>query len=346
MKESLSNVNPVKLLESHLRRFHPTAFITVVAVIISLLLIRSLFQKESAIDHYFDVACLLVSLSSFVAVVLCFLYLEAQRQANEAIALLEAKSLEAQEQKNIALQSSKMSALGEMVAGMAHEINTPLAAIKMFLSEALYEIENNKTGDTTVVVNFLHKSDATIDRVSKIIKGLRTFSRSGDADPFQNYSVQEAIEDAMILCGDRFNSEGVELRWEIPAETIPIECRPVEITQVLLNLMGNALDAVGKLEEKWIELNVSQTPDFVQMRVTDSGPGIDPLILEKIFQPFFTTKDVGKGTGIGLSVSMGIARSHNGRLFIDPGHVNTSFVIEIPKRQGLQIEDLSLEGII
>ncbi|KYG63609.1 hypothetical protein AZI87_14530 [Bdellovibrio bacteriovorus] len=345
MKEFLSDVNPVRSIVPQLRRIHPNALITVVALFIFTILTASLFHKESFLNHLFDVICLLVALCSIVAISLCHLYLESQKHAAQTIAVLESKSQELQEQKTIALQSAKMSALGEMVAGMAHEINTPLAAIKMFLSEALYEIENNKA-DNSTLIGYLHKSDATIDRISKIIKGLRTFARSGETDPFQPYSVQEAIEDAMILCGDRFNTEGVELRWEIPAETIPIECRPVEITQVLLNLMGNALDAVGKLDQKWIELNVSQTPDFVQMRVTDSGPGIDPLVLDKIFQPFFTTKDVGKGTGIGLSISMGIAKGHNGRLFIDPGHVNTSFVIEIPKRQNLQIEDLSLEGII
>ncbi|WP_291516129.1 ATP-binding protein [Bdellovibrio sp. ArHS] len=324
---------------------HPTAILIIIALIVSALLIQSLFVREALIDYIFDALCILMIICSFISLALCLLYFEVQGHVRKNIAALESKTRELQEQKGLALQSAKMSALGEMVAGMAHEINTPLAAIKMFLSEAIYELDHNKS-DSTTVINYLHKSDMTIDRISKIIKGLKTFSRSGEADPFQTYSVQEAIEDAMILCGDRFNVDGVDLRWEIPAETITIECRPVEITQVLLNLMGNALDAVSKLEQKWIELNVSHTPDFVQMRVTDSGPGIDPLLLEKIFQPFFTTKDVGKGTGIGLSVSMGIARGHNGRLFIDPGHVNTSFVIEIPKRQGLRVEDLSLEGVI
>lgn len=229
-----------------------------------------------------------------------------------------------------------MSALGEMVGGIAHEINTPLAAIKMFLGEAISELEKGTTADPLTLANYLHKSDATIDRIAKIIKGLRTFARSGELDPFQEFSVQEAIEDALILCGDRFKNEGVELNWEIPASTIMIECRPIEITQVLLNLLGNALDAVSKLEKKWVLLHVSDTPDFIQMRVTDSGSGIDPEILDKIFQPFFTTKEIGKGTGIGLSISVGIIKGHNGRLFVDPGQLNTSFVIEIPKRQSLE----------
>ena len=282
-----------------------------------------------------------------MAIILCYLYLQSRKEREDSINnVLESSSFEISEQKNIALQASKMSALGEMVAGIAHEINTPLSAIKLFLSEAITELENNKEIDKTAVLNYLHKSDATIERIAKIIKGLRTFSRSGELDPFQNYSVQEAIEDALILCGDRFTTDGVELIWKIPPETISIECRPVEVTQVLLNLVGNAIDATAGLPERWVDLQVSQTPDFVQFRVTDSGPGIDPIILDKIFQPFFTTKEIGKGTGIGLSISMGIIKGHGGRLFVDPGSINTCFVVEIPKKQGLETELLSLEGVI
>lgn len=288
------------------------------------------------IDTYFYIMCILAMMGSTLAIVLAYLYLQAQHEVEESQDV----------QKNIALQASKMSALGEMAAGIAHEINTPLCAIKMFLGEAISELEKGTACNSLELATYLHKSDATIDRIAKIIKGLRTFARSGELEPFQSYSVQEAIEDALILCGDRFHTENVELNWEIPPETLMIECRPVEIIQVLLNLMGNALDAVSSLQERWVRLQVTHTPDFVQFRVTDSGPGIDPIILDKIFQPFFTTKDIGKGTGIGLSISMGIVKGHNGRLFVDPGALNTCFVIEIPKKQGMEAEILSLEGVI
>ncbi|QDK45192.1 hypothetical protein DOM22_08495 [Bdellovibrio sp. ZAP7] len=307
----------------------------------------SIKKQQLPVDAVFDVVVLLTILFSAMTLLCSIVILKIQKSIQASIhKMSEAANLELNEQKNIALQAAKMSALGEMVGGIAHEINTPLAAIKMFLNEAISELEKGEQSDKDALADYVHKSDATIDRIAKIIKGLKTFARAGELDPFTEFSVQECIEDAVILCEDRFKSESVDLRWKIPASTIVIECRPTEITQVLLNLMNNALDAVSKLSEKWVTVQVDDTPDFVQFRVTDSGAGIAPEYLEKIFHPFFTTKEIGKGTGIGLSISVGIIKSHNGRLFIDPGDLNTSFVIEIPKKQTLEIELSELQGSI
>ena len=109
-----------------------------------------------------------------------------------------------------------------------------------------------------------------------------------------------------------------------------VVCRPSEISQVLMNLLGNSFDAVESQELKWVTLTVDQNEGKVNLAVTDSGKGVDTAIVQKIMDPFFTTKGIGRGTGIGLSISKGIAENHNGTLSLDTKSKVTRFVLEIP----------------
>jgi two-component system sensor histidine kinase DctS len=110
-----------------------------------------------------------------------------------------------------------------------------------------------------------------------------------------------------------------------------LECRAVQISQVLLNLINNACDAISSLNEKWILINAIERNNLIEISVTNSGPKIPAHIREKLMQPFFTTKEVGMGTGLGLSLSKTIAEAHGGRLYLDLGAENTRFVLELPK---------------
>jgi C4-dicarboxylate-specific signal transduction histidine kinase len=116
----------------------------------------------------------------------------------------------------------------------------------------------------------------------------------------------------------------------VAVEDGQVNCRPTQLSQVLLNLLSNAFDAVSALSEKWVRLTVTQEEQKLIIKVIDSGNGIPSDIAEKIMQPFFTTKVIGKGTGLGLSISRGIIESHEGALFYDPSEKNTTFVIELP----------------
>jgi len=116
-------------------------------------------------------------------------------------------------------------------------------------------------------------------------------------------------------------------------EDLCFEGREVEISQVVLNLLSNASDAIETLSDKWIKLSVFSRQDFVEIHITDSGDGIRPEIRKKIFQPFFTTKAIGRGTGMGLSISSGIIQKHRGELQIDSQNPNTCFIIRLPKKQ-------------
>jgi len=111
---------------------------------------------------------------------------------------------------------------------------------------------------------------------------------------------------------------------------IEIECRSVEISQVFLNLINNAADAIRDLDQKWIAVEATVKNNMLEIRLTDSGKGIEPEIAVKMMQPFFTTKPVDQGTGLGLSISSGIIEEHRGRLWLDDEASNTSFVFQVP----------------
>ncbi len=114
-----------------------------------------------------------------------------------------------------------------------------------------------------------------------------------------------------------------------------IQCRESEIAQVLFNLLINACQAEEQLSERWVTLNCEEEDEKIRIVVKDSGPGIPTDIRQKIFQPFFTTKDIGQGTGLGLSVSVGLVEGHNGQLWLDDKEQNTTFIVQLPKLQSL-----------
>lgn len=122
-------------------------------------------------------------------------------------------------------------------------------------------------------------------------------------------------------------------------EGLEVECRPTQISQVILNLLNNAHDAIGSLEEKWVMVSVTEIENDIEIRVTDSGSGIPEHVRMKIMEPFFTTKPVGKGTGLGLSVSLGILKAHRGSLVVDTESKNTCFVLRFPRLQPMKEEN-------
>jgi C4-dicarboxylate-specific signal transduction histidine kinase len=132
------------------------------------------------------------------------------------------------------------------------------------------------------------------------------------------------------LCREKFAYAGIDVG--VPEDDLEIEvkCVPEQIGQVLLNLLSNSYDAVKSLETKWVKIEIERSGEFVVLRVTDSGSGISEAIQKKLMQPFFTTKTVGQGTGIGLSISRGIAEKHGGSLEYDPASQQTSFRLKLP----------------
>jgi PAS domain S-box-containing protein len=238
------------------------------------------------------------------------------------------------EQRAQLANSSKFSALGEMAGGIAHEINTPLATISL-VTDQLKDLLQDDSPDLRLAQRMTDRIHATTQRIARIISALGSFSRNGATDPFVEISVRKIVDDVILLCGEKMKHGLVELQVAEIAPDLTLECRPVEISQILLNLLNNSYDAVSSHKTKWILIGVKDLGSSIQISVTDSGPGIPSEIREKLFQPFFTTKDVGKGTGIGLSISKKIAEEHNGTLKLtsNPLHEKeTCFALTLPKK--------------
>lgn len=228
------------------------------------------------------------------------------------------------------LQSSKMAALGEMSSAMAHEINNPLTIIVGKSRQIEKALMDKNIYDETIK-GHLDKINKTVDRISKIIQGLRSFSRSGENDPMLAESLNKIVQETIILCNEKFKMNGVEIIFK-PTSDFVIRCRATQLSQVFLNLLNNSYDAIQNLPEKWIHISAEKRADgkTLVIRFADSGNGIDADIQPRIMQPFFTTKDIGKGTGLGLSISKGIIEDHLGIFYYDPEAKNTTFVIQLP----------------
>jgi PAS domain S-box-containing protein len=234
-----------------------------------------------------------------------------------------------EESRSQLLSASKMSALGEMAGGVAHEINTPLAIIQMRADQILDGLSEEPL-DKELFRNALNAIDLTVKRIGKIVYGLRSFARDGSNDPLSPHMVSSIVEDTFSLCREKFSSHGVKLDFIHTKDTL-ISCRPGEISQVLLNLINNSYDAVQNLPDQWVKVELTEDQTMVRIKVSDSGSGIPMEVQQKMMHPFFTTKEIGKGTGLGLSISRGIMKNHGGSLYIDNSVPNTTFCLELPK---------------
>jgi len=221
-----------------------------------------------------------------------------------------------------------MASLGQMAAGIAHEVNNPITIIHG-TAGLLKKAAQTPNRDQEKIVNGLERIEKTALRISRIIKGLRMFSRSGENDPATPTPLSEILEETLDLCRERFKDYAIDLRiGSIP--NVAIRCRPTQISQVLLNLLNNSFDAVSRGQEKWVRMDFESDSARVRISVTDSGPGLPEETQRRLMEPFFTTKEPGKGTGLGLSISRGIVEEHGGTLTYERENRNTCFSITLP----------------
>jgi len=228
--------------------------------------------------------------------------------------------------------SAKFAALGEMAGGIAHEINTPLAIIQG-LADELLDMAEDGGFDRGDVLRLNDEITTTVERVSKIISGLRAFARDGRKDEPDRVTLEALASETLALCRENLEVLGIPLELSGSAGGVLVSCRSTQIVQILLNLLNNARDAVAGTPSPRIELRMdrSDDDDEAQLSVIDSGPGIPPQLRERIMEPFFTSKPVGEGTGIGLSIAKGLAEDNGGTLTLDVEHPNTCFVLRLPR---------------
>jgi len=228
-------------------------------------------------------------------------------------------------------QASRLSSLGAMAGGIAHEINNPVTIIMGMLKMTIKELASDKPLNREKVSGILEKARQYTERISKIVKGIRALSRDGSRDPFIQSKVQDIVDNTFGLCEASIQTNSIQLSYDLEDPDMVIDCRPVQISQVLLNLINNSLDAIGDKKDPWIHVSVKKFNDeLIEFSVTDSGEGIPENIANQLMQPFFTTKGAGKGTGLGLSISQEIIKAHFGKFALDRDFPNTRFYLQIP----------------
>ncbi len=260
-------------------------------------------------------------------------------QLNETLeARVEERTAELRDTQAQLIQAEKMKSLGQLVAGVAHELNNPIGFVHanlQLLDEYVRKLTlgQRSESDTRQVQEALEKllrrSREGTERVKKIVQDLRTFSRMDQAE-LQDADLHEEIDRTLALMEPRFKN-GIRVERDYGA--LPrVRCYPGQLNQVFLNLLMNACDAIESQKRPGsIRISTRRTPEGVRLEFEDDGPGIAEEAKGRLFDPFFTTKAVGQGTGLGLSLSHGIVERHGGRIQAEssPGR-GARFAIELP----------------
>ena len=235
-----------------------------------------------------------------------------EKFANELESRVENRTRELRQTQKELVQAAKLAALGQMSAGLSHELNQPLTAIKAYAENAVKLLDRGKTepaGRNLEVISDL------ISRMSDIIRHLKTFAResSGKLSPVD---LNMVIDDTLRFMGARLERERIILQYAPVSEPVMIEADPQRLQQVLVNLIGNAMDAMRDGKDKYLTIRTVVEGDMSRLYIADSGPGVSVDPPDRIFDPFFTTKEVGEGLGLGLSISYNIVKDFNGLLSV------------------------------
>jgi len=240
---------------------------------------------------------------------------------------LDVSAQEIDEQKM--LQTTQLAILGEISATIAHEIRNPLTVISGNAEVMILQI--NKMNEGRIFLPRLEKIKQMSERIVNIVKNVRRMYHSGETEPLMNCRVAEVIDDATSFCTQKCLEYSIELKVEQEDEHIVVNGKPLMLSQAILNLMHNAIDAVRVLEEKWIKIEVLDSLDSVQISVIDSGSGISPDVLKHVGQPFYTTKSAGNGNGLGVNLAKRVVEDHGGTFKYDTKSSYTKFDLILPK---------------
>ncbi len=250
-------------------------------------------------------------------------------ETSKLFAALEHMIISIQEQRRLEqmlMVSEKMSSIGKLATGIAHEINNPLATATIGLQTLRTLQTDNSCSDTDRLLSSIEKG---LDRAATIARELLVFSRE-DSTHFMSINLQEVLESALTFVEHKFGGILVQQKWE---KQLPEICGdPIKLEQAFVNVLGNAIDAIISGDGKIIISGFSDGADVV-VTVEDSGCGIPEAVMPKIFDPFFTTKDIGQGTGLGLSTCYNIIIKHGGNIEIaSKENHGTSVTVRIPMK--------------
>jgi len=255
--------------------------------------------------------------------------MQKHQELREAYVELEKKTTELQNTQQTLVQAGKMAALGELAAGIAHELNQPLTGIRGYAQE-LQVIMKDAPEDLR---GHLGEIVSGADKMASIIGYLRTFTRKS-TEKFEWADVNFAIEEALKMLSRQYQSRGIVVTREMPADLPKVYAIPLQLEQVFINLASNARDAIDSTQRGTgtVKITTRDVEQFVEVRFQDNGCGMNEKTKTKIFNPFFTTKEVGKGMGLGLSLSYGILSKLHASIVVESEiGKGTTFVIRIPK---------------
>jgi len=236
------------------------------------------------------------------------------------------------------IQASKMTTLGEMATGVAHELNQPLSVIKTASSFLSKKVKKNEVIKDEILETLTEEIESHVDRASKIINHMREFGRKSDVSK-ERVQVNETLDRAHEIFSQQLKLREIEVIKDYEENLPLILADSNRLEQVFINLLINARDAIEeksnavdkKNGEKKIFLKTSSQGKMVKIEVRDTGKGISQSILDKIFEPFFTTKKVGRGTGLGLSISYGIVQDYDGTIKVETQEgKGANFIIMFP----------------
>ncbi len=249
------------------------------------------------------------------------------------------------------VQSEKLASLGQLTAGIAHEINNPInfitssvGSLKRDFEDVILILDTYKTNPAkaeqlkkeldfdftiTEIAELINGINEGASRTAEIVKGLRNFSRTDEGE-LKLSDLQQGIDSTLQLLQPKFLEKQIETIKNY--QSIPqVKCFPGQINQVFMNILSNAADAI-EVEKGRIEISTSCNDNLVYISIKDNGKGMSEATMQKIFDPFFTTKDVGKGTGLGMSIAYGIIEKHSGKIEIKSSlGSGTEFIISLPK---------------
>ncbi|TMD70024.1 MAG: GHKL domain-containing protein [Chloroflexi bacterium] len=265
------------------------------------------------------------------------LRLEASRKATihimgdlrETTVEVQRREQELRDKQEQLVQAGKLATLGELTAGVAHELNNPLNNTSLFVGNAIDRLELGGTDNGRIVTELRHAMQQ-VRKATEIISHLRTFGRAAPVSR-EPISLRQVIERALSLMQAQLRVREVEVTIDLGVEEPVVVGNSIQLEQVFINLLTNARDAVADSPRKAIHISATVGAAAVEIAVADTGHGIPPELERRIFDPFFTTKEVGKGMGLGLSITYGIIKEHGGTISVvsAPGE-GAAFLIHLP----------------
>lgn len=240
-----------------------------------------------------------------------------EQSAHELERRVEERTRELRKTQDELIHAAKLAALGRMSAGISHELNQPLTAIRAYNDTAMKFIDKDRPDSAKENLGIIND---LVARMSEIIRYFRTFAREGDP-ALEVFDLTGTIKNTKRFMGPRLEREGVTLVTHVGGQSVPVRANQTRLEQVLVNIVGNALDAMREADSptKRIEIDLSVEPDHgeAKLSVRDHGPGLSENVASHAFDPFFTTKEAGDGLGLGLSISYNIVKDFDGSLQVE-----------------------------